>query len=68
MEELKKLQRSAFDTTAGRRLVEDQDTFLELTGKLQELQNEISCMEDSKDFKDAESVSSGHSHVTSRPV
>ena len=38
MEELKKFQSSTFDTIARRRLVEDQDTFLELTGKIQELQ------------------------------
>ena len=41
MEELKKFQNSTFDTIARRRLVEDQDTTLELTGKIQELQNEI---------------------------
>ena len=32
------------------------------------LQNEIICMNDSRDFQDAESVSSGHSHVASQPV
>ena len=53
---------------ARRKLVEDQDTILELTGKIQKLQNEINCMTDSKDFQDAESVRSGNSHVTSRPV
>ena len=68
MKELKKFQSSTFDTIARRRLVEDQDTVLELTGKIQELQNEIYCMNDSKDFQDAESVRSGNSHVTSRPV
>ena len=68
MEELKKFQSSTFDTIARRRLVEDQDTILELTGKIQELQNEINCMNDSRDFQDAESVRSGNSHVTSRPV
>ena len=41
---------------------------MELTGKIQELQNEINCMTDSKDFQDAESIRSGNSHVTSRPV
>ena len=50
MAELKKFQSSAFDTIARRRLVEDQDTILELTGKIQELQNEIYCMNDSRDF------------------
>ena len=38
MEELKKFQSSTFDAIARRRLVEDQDTILELTGKIQELQ------------------------------
>ena len=58
MEELKKFQSSTFDTIARRRSVEDQDTILELTGKIQELQNEINCMNDS-DFQDAVSVRSG---------
>ena len=68
MEELKRFQGYTFDTSARRRLVEDQDTILELIGKIQELQNEINCMWDSRDFQDAESVCSGHSHVTSQPV
>ena len=68
MEELKKFMSSTFDTIARRRLVEDQDTILELTGKIQELQNEINCTNDSRDFQDAESIRSGNSHVTSRPV
>ena len=41
MEELEKFQSSTFDTIARRRLVEDQDTILELTDKIQDLQNEI---------------------------
>ena len=68
MEELKKFQSSTFHTFARWRLVEDQDTILELTGKIQELQNEIDCMNDSRDFQDAESVRSGHSHVASQFV
>ena len=68
MEELKRFQGSTSDTIVRRRLVEDQDIILELTGKIQELQNEINCMNDSRDFQDAESVHSGHSHVTSRSV
>ena len=59
---------STFDTIARRKLVEDRDTILELTGKIQELQNEINCMNDSREFQDAESVRSGHSHVPSQPV
>ena len=43
-------------------------TILEFSGRLQELQNEVNGMNDAKDFQDAESVRSGNSHVTSRPV
>ena len=68
MEEVRKFQSSTFDTIARRKLVEDQNTFLELSGRIQELQNEINCMNDSKEFQDAESIRSGNSHVTSRPV
>ena len=68
MEELKRLQGSTFDTIARRSLDEDQDTILELTGKMQELQNEINCMNGSREFQDAEPVRSGHSHVTSQPM
>ena len=57
-----------FDTLARRKLIEDQNTIMELSGRLQELQNEVNCMNDFKDFQDAESVRSGNSHVTSRPV
>ena len=60
MEELQKFQSSTFDTSARRRLVEDQDTILELTGKIQDLQNEINCMNDSKGFQDAEPIRSGN--------
>ena len=60
---------STFDTLARRKLIEDQNTILELSGRVQELQNdEVNCMNDSKDFQDAESVRSGNFHVTSRPV
>ena len=68
MEELKRFQGSTFDTISRRRLIEDRDTILELTAKIQELQNEVTCMNDSRDFQDAESVRSGQSHVTSQPV
>ena len=43
-----------------RKFVEDRDTIFELTAKIQELQNEINCMNDSRDFQDAESVRSEH--------
>ena len=68
MEELKKFQSSIFDSIARRRLVEDQNTILEVTSKMQDLQNETNCMNDSRDFQDAESIRSGNSHVTCRPV
>ena len=68
MEELRKFQSSTFDTLARRKLIEDQNTIMELSGRLQELQNEVNCMNDSKDFQDAESARSGNSHGTSRPV
>ena len=64
MEELRKFQSSTFDTHA--KLIEDQNTIMELSGRLQELQNEVNCMND--DFQDAESVRSGNSHVTSQPM
>ena len=64
MEELNRFQGSTFDTIARRKLVEDRDTILELTSKIQELH----CMNDSRDFQDAESVPSGQSHVTNQPT
>ena len=68
MEELKGFQGSAFDTISRRRLIEDRDTIHEVTGKIQELQNLANCVNDSRDVQDAESIRSGNSHVTSRPV
>ena len=50
MEELKRFQGSTFDTIARRRLVKDRDTILEVTAKIQELQIEVNCMNDSRDF------------------
>ena len=46
----------------------NQDTIEELTARVQELQNEVNCLNDSSDFKDAESVRSGLSHVPSQPA
>ena len=68
MKELREFQSSTFDTIARRKLIEDQNTILELSSRVQELQNEVNCMNDFKDFQDAESVRSGSSHVTSRAV
>ena len=41
MEELRKFQSSTFDTIARRKLIEDQNTVVELSGRVQELQNEV---------------------------
>ena len=41
LEEWKRFQGSTFDTISRRILVEDRDTILELTGKIQELQNQL---------------------------
>ena len=67
MKELQKFQNSTFDELTTQKFIEDQKTNMELSGRLQELQNEVNCMNDSKDFQDAESIRSGNSHVTSPP-
>ena len=61
MKELQKFQNSTFNTLTRQKFIEDQNTIMELSGRLQELQNEVNCMNDSKDFQDAESVRSGNS-------
>ena len=65
--ELQKFQNSAFDEFTQKKFIEDQKTIMELSGRLQELQNEVNFMNDSKDFMDAESICSGNPHVTSPP-
>ena len=65
--ELQKFQDSTFDEFAQKKFIEDQKIIMELSGRLQELQNEVNCMNDSRDFRDAESICSGNSHVTSPP-
>ena len=67
MKDLQKFQNSTFDDLTRQKFNEDQKTIMELSGRLQELQNEVNCMNDSKDFQDAESVRSGNSHVTCQP-
>ena len=51
---------------SSRKFNEDQNTIMELRAKIQELQNEVICMNDSRDFKDAEPVRDGPSHVPSQ--
>ena len=67
MKELQKFQNSTFDELTRQKFIEDQKTIIELSGRLQELQNEVNCMNDSRDFRDAESICGGNSHVTSPP-
>ena len=66
-QELQKFQNSTFDEFAQKKFIEDQKIIMELSGRRQELQNEVNCMNDSRDFRDAESICSGNSHVTSPP-
>ena len=65
--ELQKFQNSAFNEFTQKKFIEDQKTIMEFSGRLQELQNEVNFMNDSKDFMDAESTCSGNPHVTSSP-
>ena len=50
MKELKRVQELRVDESSRRRLIENQDTFNELSARIQELQNEVNCMKYSKDF------------------
>ena len=50
MKEFRKFQSSTFETLARRKLIDDQNIIMELSGRVQELQNEVNCMNDSKDF------------------
>ena len=47
-------------------MIKYRDTILDFTAKILELQNEVDCMNDSRDCQDAESVR--RSHVASHPV
>ena len=50
-------------------MIENLNTIHKLMAKIQEIQHEINCMEDSWDFQDAESVSSGQlSHLPGEPA
>ena len=58
-EGIAKIPNSTFDEFTRQKFIEDQKIIMELSGRLQELQNEVNCMNDSRDFQDAESVRSG---------
>ena len=50
MAELKRVQELRIDGSSRRRLIENQDTINELTARIQALQNEVNCMNDSRVF------------------
>ena len=60
--------RNGIDEPSRRRLIVNQDSIVELTARIQGLQSEMDCMNDSRDFEDAESVRSGPSRVPSQPT
>ena len=64
MEELKKFQSSTVDAIARRRSVEDQDIASELIGRVQELQIENNCTNDSREFQDASSRAAEKGRLT----
>ena len=66
MEGLQKSHVLKVEELSRRKLTEDQNTIMELRARIQELQNESNCMNDSRVFKDAESIRSGLSHVPSQ--
>ena len=68
MEEFQKSHVLKVEELSRRKLTEDQNIIMELRARIQELQNDVNCMNDSRDFNDAESVRSGPSHVPSQPA
>ena len=68
MEESQKSHVLKVKELSRRKLTEDQNTTGELRAKIQELQKEINCMNDSRNFQVAEAVRSGPSHGPSQPA
>ena len=66
-QELQKFQNSTFDEFAQKGFIEDQKIIMELSGRLQELQNEVNCMNDSRDFRDVESICTRYQSTRSIP-
>ena len=50
LEELRKFQNSTFDAIEKRKFTEAQNTILELSSRIQELQNEVNCLIDTQGF------------------
>ena len=51
MKESRKFQSSTFDELTRQKFIEDQKIIMELSGRLQELQNEVNCMNDLRIFR-----------------
>ena len=66
MEELQKSHVLKVDELSRRKLTEDHNTFTEPRAQIQKLQNEVNCMNDSRELKDVESVRSGLFRVPSQ--
>ena len=49
--ELQKFQNSTFDEFTKQKFIEDQKIIMEFSGRLQELQNEVNCMNDPRIFR-----------------
>ena len=68
MEELKRAQNGGMDESSRQELRESQFTVTEHTAQIQELQDKVNSMGDSREFQDVESVcSSTLSHVPTQP-
>ena len=68
VEELKRFQGSTFDEFSRRRLSKIETLSLNSQPDFRNYRIEVNCMNDSRDFNDAESVRSGLSHVPSQPA
>ena len=67
--ELKRVQEMRIDEFSRNELREIHATFQDLTSQIQELQERMNYMNDSGEFQDVESMSSGKlSHVPSQPA
>ena len=68
MEELQESHVFKVEELSRRKLTDDQNIMMELRARIQELQNEVNCINDSRYFKNAESVRGGLSHVPGQPA
>ena len=64
---MKRFQGSRFDESSRRRLIENQETVHELTARIQELQNEVNCLNDSREIMMLNQYAVDYPHVPSQP-